>query len=184
MKFLKLFLGILVALIAIVLIISLLLPGSFDVQRTITIEQPKTVVYDYIKYLKNQDNFSKWTKIDPAMKKIFHGEDGTVGFVSAWSSDHKDVGKGEQEIIKIEEGLRIDYELRFIEPWESTSPAFMSVDSISATQTIVTWGFHGEMAVPMNLMLLFMDMEENLGDDLAGGLDNLKQILETSAVTD
>lgn len=178
MKFLKLFLGILVTLIVIVFIVASMVSGTYDVERTVTIEQPKTIVYDYIKYLRNQDNYSKWANIDPNMKKSFSGEDGTVGFISAWDSDHKDVGKGEQEIVKIDEGARIDYEIRFLEPWESTSPAFMSVDSVDSLSTNVTWGFHGEMPMPMNLMLLFMDMEEVLGNDLAEGLDNLKAILE------
>ena len=178
MKLVKLFLFVLVALVVVVFIVAAVVPGTYDVDRTVIIEKPKTLVYDYVKYLKNQDNFSKWANIDPGMKKDFRGKDGTVGFVSAWESDHKDVGKGEQEIIKIQEGSRIDYELRFIAPWESTSPAFMSVDSIDSSQTIVTWGFHGEMPMPMNLMLLFMDMEEMLGNDLAEGLDRLKIVLE------
>ena len=103
MKFVKLFLIVLVALVVVVFIVAAIVPGTYDVNRTVTIEKPKTLVYDYVKYLKNQDNFSKWANIDPAMKKDFRGEDGTVGFVSAWDSGHKDVGKGEQEIIKINE---------------------------------------------------------------------------------
>ena len=51
--------------------------------------------------------------MDPDMKKTYRGTDGTVGFVSAWDSEKDDVGKGEQEIIKITDGERIDYELRF-----------------------------------------------------------------------
>ncbi|WP_254500404.1 hypothetical protein, partial [Salmonella enterica] len=67
-------------------------------EREITINKSRQEVYDYIKYLKNQNNFSKWAKMDPAMKTEFRGTDGTVGFVSAWESAKKDVGKGEQEI--------------------------------------------------------------------------------------
>jgi hypothetical protein len=40
------------------------------------------VVYDYVKYLKNQNDYSVWAKIDPGMKTEFRGKDGTVGFVS------------------------------------------------------------------------------------------------------
>ena len=31
----------------------------------ITINQPKKTVFDYIRMLKNQDNFSVWAKMDP-----------------------------------------------------------------------------------------------------------------------
>lgn len=51
------------------------------------------------------------------MEHYFDGEDGTVGFVSGWKSNSSDVGSGEQEITGTTEGERIDYELRFIEPF-------------------------------------------------------------------
>jgi hypothetical protein len=92
-------------------------------------------VFDYVRLLNNQDNFSKWATMDPAMKKSFSGTDGTVGFVSAWESKKKDVGKGEQEIIKITEGQRIDYELRFKEPFEATDLAYITTEPISENQT-------------------------------------------------
>ena len=44
--------------------------------------------------------------------------------------------------------------------------------------TVVKWGFNGKMAYPMNLMLLFMNMEKMLGSDLEEGLANLKVVLE------
>ena len=85
---------------------------------------------------------------------------------------------GEQEIIKITEGKRIDFKLRFFKPFEATEPAFMTTDSISDNQTKVTWGFNGKMNYSMNIMFLFMDFEQMIGDDLQLGLTNLKTELE------
>jgi hypothetical protein len=70
-------------------------------------------VFSYLKLLKNQDNFSVWAKMDPTMTKTFKGNDGQVGFVSAWDSPMKNVGSGEQEILEIEENVKIVSELRF-----------------------------------------------------------------------
>jgi hypothetical protein len=56
----KKFLYIVIAIIALFLIVAAFVPKDFAVVRTIEINQPKTLVFDYIKYLKNQDNFSKW----------------------------------------------------------------------------------------------------------------------------
>jgi len=165
-------------LIVAVLVVAAFVPSEFLVVREVKINKPKSEVYDYTKLLKNQDNFSVWSKIDLNMKKEFKGVDGTVGFVSAWESENPDVGKGEQEIIAIDEGNRIDYELRFLEPFESTSPAYMIFNSVDSNTTSVQWAFDGEMPYPMNLMLLFVNMEEELGKDLSGGLTNLKEILE------
>jgi len=167
-----------VGLVALVLIIAAFVKKDYVVIRSVEINQPNHVVFDYIKHLKNQDNFSVWSKIDPKMKKTFTGIDGTVGFVSAWESENPDVGIGEQEIINITEGKRVDYELRFFKPWEMVSPAFMITEPLDEEKTRLEWGFRGHMNYPMNLMLLFMDMEEMLGKDLQDGLDNLKEILE------
>ncbi|MEN8192776.1 MAG: SRPBCC family protein [Bacteroidota bacterium] len=178
MKLIKNLIIFLIVLVIIVLVIAALVPSEFKVERDTTINKPTSVVFEYTKYLRNQENFSVWAKIDPNMKREYVGIDGTVGFISAWDSDHPDVGKGEQEITMIDKGKRIDYELRFLEPWESTSPAYLTFTSLDSVTTSVKWGFEGEMPYPSNLMLLFMDMDAELGKDLHQGLDNLKEILE------
>jgi len=165
-------------LIAIPLVLAIFTKKDYSITEEITINKPKIEVFEYIKHLKNQNEYSKWAMIDPDMEKTFKGTDGTVGFVSAWKSDNEDVGVGEQEIIAIEDGKRIDFELRFFVPFESNDLAYMTTESITDVKTKVKWGFNGKMDYPMNLMLLFMDFEGMIGDDLSTGLNNLKQKLE------
>ena len=69
-------------------------------------------------------------------------------------------------------------ELRFIKPFEATDNAYMTTEAINENQTKVKWGFNGKMTYPMNLMLLFMNMEKMLGDYILQGLNNLKTIEE------
>lgn len=178
MKTLKIIGLVLVGIIVLLLITGLFIDGNYAVEREVTINKSKQEVFDYVKYLKNQDNFSVWAKIDPAMKKEFKGEDATVGFVSAWDSENPDAGKGEQKIVKITEGERIDYELHFIEPFESTDFAYLATEAVNDSVTNVKWGFKGKMKYPMNLMMLAMNMEEMLAPDLQNGLNSLKTILE------
>jgi len=165
-------------IIALPLLIALFVKSNYAIEREISIDLNKPAVFSYLKYLKNQNNFSKWANIDPEMKKEYRGIDGTVGFVSAWDSTNEDVGKGEQEIINIVDGKRIDFELRFLAPFESTSPAYMTTEDTGNNTTLVKWGFKGHMDYPMNLMFLFMDFEQIIGADLQTGLDNLKVVLE------
>lgn len=179
MKLLKKVLVALAILIIIPLVIALFVTNDYAAQRSIVISRPNSEVFNYIKYLKNQNNYSKWASMDPKMKKTYRGTDGTIGFVSAWESQNDEVGTGEQEIKKITEGERVDYELRFIKPFEATEPAYMSTTPVSASQTKVTWGFSGHMKYPMNFMMLFMDIEKMIGDDLQIGLNNLKHVLES-----
>ena len=96
MKIIKKIVIALAILIAIPLIMALFIKSEYAVEREITISKPKQVVFEYVKFLKNQDNYSKWATMDPNMKKDYRGTDGTVGFVSAWESQADSVGKGEQ----------------------------------------------------------------------------------------
>jgi len=165
-------------IVATPLISALFLKKSYSVEREINIDRTKSDVFDYIKYLKNQDNYSRWAKMDPQMEKSYRGIDGTVGFISAWDSQNDNVGQGEQEISKIIEGERIEYELRFIKPFKSTSPAYMRIQTSHDNKTKVVWGMSGTMPYPMNLMMLFMNLEKMLNEDLDIGLRNLKAELE------
>lgn len=178
MKILKIILGSVGVLVTLVLIIALFVKKEYAVESEIVINKPKQEVFDYVKYLKNQDNFSKWIKMDPNVKKEYKGTDATVGFIAAWDSQDKNVGKGEQEITNIIEGNRIDYEIRFKKPFESTAPSYIITDSLSENQTKVKWGFKGKMPYPLNTMLLVMDMQKAIGNDLTIGLTNLKTLLE------
>lgn len=178
MKIILIILAVIAGIILLGLIIALFVKKDYSVERQVAIARPKQQVFDYIKLLKNQDNFSKWASMDPAMKKEYRGTDGTPGFVSAWESEQKNVGKGEQEILKIIEGERIDYEIRFIKPFEAKAQAYLVLESSGADKTIVKWGFQSRMNYPMNLMLLLTNMKRAIGEDFNTGLHNLKNILE------
>lgn len=177
----KIVLGIIIGLVGIILlllIVAAFTKKDYQVEREIVINKPKTEVFHYIKYLKNQDHYAKWIQLDPQAQKAYQGTDATVGFVSAWDSEHKDVGKGEQTITYIKEGERIDLDLHFIKPFEGLAKAYMVTETVSHDQTKVRWGFSSEMKYPMNIMLLFVNFEDLLGKDLDIGLNNLKAILE------
>ena len=178
MKALKWILIVVVSIIGLILLTALFVRKDFAVEKQIEINKPKQEVYNYVVLLKNQNNFGKWATTDPAMEKTFSGVDGTVGFVSAWKSENKNVGSGEQEITKIDPGKRIDYELRFKEPMEDTNMAHMTLDSIGENKTLVKWGFEGVMKYPTNITLLFLDFDKLIGGDFEFGLNKLKEILE------
>lgn len=178
MKILKFILIAIIGIVALLMIVALFTAKDYSAIREVTINKPKSEVFEYVKLLKNQDNYSVWANRDPEMKKDFRGTDGTVGFTSLWDSKNPDVGKGEQEILKIIDEERIEYEIRFIEPFASTSLAYLAVEGISETQTKVKWGFTGKMKYPTNLFLLTMDMEGMIGKDFQDGLNKLKMVLE------
>jgi uncharacterized membrane protein len=92
MEILKFVLIGLATLVALIMIIPLFTRKEIAVERKIVIDRPKSEVFDYVKLLKNQNNFSVWANKDPEMKKTFQGIDGTVGSISGWESKIKDAG--------------------------------------------------------------------------------------------
>ncbi|MBP6385378.1 MAG: SRPBCC family protein [Pseudarcicella sp.] len=178
MKTLKIILSILLLIVVIALITALFVKKDYTVVRVVTINKPKTEVFNYLKYLKNQEQYSPWSKMDPNMKQSYKGTDATIGFTSIWEGDDNTVGSGEQEITKITEGEKIELELRFIKPFASTCQAFFSTDSLAQNETKVTWGMAGTSPYPTNLMNLFMNMDEMVGTEFKKGLDDMKEILE------
>ena len=175
MKIVKIILGIIVAVVLLVLVIALIIGKDYTVEREIVINKPKQQVFDYIKQIKNEDNYSKWNMQDPNMKKEFRGTDGTVGFVYAWDGNDK-AGKGEQEIQQINEGESIVTELRFVKPFEGLAHTTMRTEAVSENETKVRWSFTSSMPYPMNIMKPLVTKMLAADQDLS--LQNLKAQLE------
>lgn len=172
------FLYILLGIVLLLIILYLLAPARYDVSRSIEVSRPAPEVFEYLKYLKNADDWSPWARKDPNMKKGFTGTDGTVGATSSWEGN-KEVGSGEQEITAIVDGKRIESELRFLKPWKSTSDAYLEVEPSGDSGSRVRWGFKGTNGFPMRLMMLFMNMDKMVGKDFEEGLASLKAKLES-----
>lgn len=176
MKIIKKILLVIAGIIVLALVAALFVSKEYSVRREITINKPSQEVFDYVKFIKNQEHYNKWVMMDPNMKKDYQGTDGTVGFVYAWDSQKDDVGKGEEEIKLLEEGKKINLEVRFKRPFEGLAMTEMTTEAISPTQTRVSWGMSGRSAYPMNLTNTLMD--GMLGADLEESLGTLKGILE------
>ena len=177
MYILLIILGIIGGIIALLLILALFAKKGYSVHREIVINKPVQEVFDYVKFIKNQDYYNKWVMRDPNMKKVFKGTDGTAGFIYGWNGN-KEAGEGEQEIKNIKNGERVDLEIRFVRPFAAVGYAEMLTSSAPGNQTHVKWGMSSSMKYPMNVMMLFMNMDKLLGKDLETSLNTLKGILE------
>jgi len=167
----------LLSVIALIILLGIIAPKNYSVQRSIVINKPVHETFRYLKMVKNQDQWSPWKKKDPNMKQQFTGTDGEVGFVSKWEGN-KDVGIGEQEITRIIRNDCIETQLRFFKPWKSESNGLLKVDSVENRKTKVTWGFSGKNKFPSNIFFLFFNMDKTVGQDFEEGLESLKIILE------
>lgn len=164
-----------VGVIALLLIIALFIRREHYVKREIIINAPRQQVFDYVKLLKNQDEFNKHAMAGPDRQREYKGTDGTVGFIYAWSGNKK-AGEGEKEIKNIIEGKRVETEIRFVKPMAATAYIIMETESLSDDQTKVSWSNAGTLKYPINIMIPMM--EKMLPKEMDSSLSNLKNILE------
>ena len=170
------FLYIILGLIALLFVAAAILPKSFLVSAETVINKPSSEVFNFVKHLKNQEKYSVWVMTDPHIKLDYKGTDGTVGFISSWSSENKNVGVGAQEMKAIKEGERYEVELRFEKPFKATHQAYTTTTAVDSHHTKVTTVFSGSNSYPMNLMSLMI--RKMLLKDMNKNMENLKSILE------
>ncbi|HEY2349311.1 MAG TPA: SRPBCC family protein [Puia sp.] len=167
---------IVVILLLIFLVFPLFIRRRYTVEKQVLIERSNLSVFDFVKMLGNQVHYNKWVMMDPQVKRTSKGTDGTVGFISYWDSQVKNVGKGEQEITHIDTGSKLDSTVRFEKPFKNTARVTMTTIPVTAGQTRVIWKMDGQNKYPMNLTNLFIP--GMLGKDMAESLGNLKSVLE------
>jgi len=168
---------VILAILVLFFLLTIIAPKKYNVSRSVEINKSIDEVYEYLRFIKNQDHWSPWKKRDPNMVQTDTGVDGTIGFTVHWDSDHKQVGSGEQEISNLEKNKRIEATLRFLKPFKSVSQGFFDLEE-TGSGTKVTWGFYGNHKVPVNVMMLFLNMDKLVGKDFEEGLSDLKIELE------
>ena len=166
---------VLLGIIVLLLIAAMLGRKEYNVQRSITITASKEKVFEFLKYLKNQELFNKWVMTDPNMKKHFTGVDGTVGFIYGWNGNKK-AGEGEQEIKAITNSEKIVTEVRFVRPFAGVANVCMATSGLADNLTKVDWSNQSKVIFPMNIMMPVI--EKMLSKDMDASLQQLKTILE------
>lgn len=151
---------------------------NYRVERSLEINAPRELVYEYVRYYKNFADWSPWQQLDPDMKATINGPDGEAGATYAWQGNSK-AGSGKQTI-KSASPDRIEQEIAFSEPFESTSPVTMTFEP-QGRKTKVTWVMDMHVAFPWNGLAMLTDVDAGVGRDYAVGLGNLKKICEKAA---
>lgn len=170
MKILKYILFVILGIIVLGLIIAIFVPREKTVGAETNINKPAQEIYDYVKFVKNQENYGYWNLQDPNMKKSSEGTDGQVGFKYIWESDV--VGNGTQTIVQLDEGKKVETELDF--GFGDPARSSIVLTPVSANETKVHYGIHLKSFYPANITFLLFDMS----DAFETSLQNLKNIME------
>lgn len=177
MKAGKIIILIFLALFGIVLILGAIGPKKVSVERSITIDQPVSMVFKYATNYNHTLEWNPWMDQDPKAKHTYTGKPGKKG--SRWTWEGEKIGKGYLEIQKVIPNQRVVSELKFIEPWESLSKDIRKFEE-TASGTKVTWITTSELSFPIERIVGFF-MEGMMGGDLEQGLKNLKAYCDKQA---
>lgn len=160
-------------------VVGLMLPRKFTISREVEVDKPAREVFEFMRMLKSQERYSTYVQADPSIKIGYRGTDGEVGAIATWDSDDKNVGKSEQEIKAIEDGRKIEIELRFSWPFQSVDPLTTEIEPLGPNRSRIRNTYAGKIRYPYNLLVWWVmaKVRENMQASLA----NAKAVLEGRA---
>lgn len=177
MKFLKPFFFFLLAVLAVTVVLSLLMPTQQKIERSATINAPAAFIYQQLIKLENFNTYSVWSQQDSTIKYTLTGSDGTVGASTSWTGDPEISGKGKIEIVLLEENKTIKHKLSFTQPKKGTAESAFTLNETNGVTT-VTWNFELATPRPWNIFNLFYSLDKNMGKDFEESLAMLKTAIE------
>ena len=165
----KLVLGILLVFIA----SNCFLSKDVIVERFIEIERPINQVFMKVANIKEWQNWDPWCTQDSTLKvtypSVIFGENAYRSWVS------EEYGSGEMTFTTIELNKLIEFDLQFLEPFESEAKAIISFEQIKG-ETKVSWSMYQEY--PFLLRVFGLLADNMIGPDFELGLQNLKSYVE------
>jgi hypothetical protein len=173
MKVLK-WVGIIVLLVIVLfVVIGLLLPSEFNVQRSVVINAEPEKIHLLVGDLERWPEWEPWRDEDPSMETTIHGASTGVGAKQTWTGDS---GSGELKFQRSDPQTGIAYGMYFNEG-EFASIGKMVYEPVDGG-TKVTWNWTGKLGRnPFNRYFGAM-MDSMIGPMFQRGLDKLKTQVE------
>lgn len=175
MKILRILLILVGALVLIALILGIVGPKTYDVNRSAIVPGTPEQVWPYVSDLKKMALWSPWAEKDTAMTVEYTGTDGAVGSMSSWSGN-KEVGKGSQTLAVLEPNSRMESTLVFVEPMAGQSTAYTLLKDTTGG-TYITWGMKGENGFVGKIFGSIFNMDKMMGKDFDRGLTKLTELV-------
>lgn len=169
------FLGILIVILFVgYLILCATSPAEMRIEKSTTINAPKSVVWNQMVDFNNYDHWSPWKEQDSTITSTITGTAGQPGHMSAWVSEKS--GSGNMTISSIN-GDTMRYDLHFLTPMEGIAKGW-SIAEEAEGAVKVTNGFSQECGFwsrGMNTLFVKKMLETNI----VRGLELLKEYCES-----
>lgn len=174
MKFIKWALGGLLALVALLAVGGMFLPGTFKVTRSVVVGAAADKVYPLIAEPRRWKDWSVWNRRDPGMTITYAGPESGVGAMWEWKS--KSEGDGRMTFTAAEPGRRAAFDLFFPDFGTTSRGELLLTPEGSGTR--ITWTMNGDMGKNPLFHWMALMMDGMVGKDFEAGLANLKTLAE------
>jgi len=165
---------IVIGVILLALLIALLSPSKYQIEKSIIIKSPQPRVMGMVSDLNFFKQWNPWQKMEPSATAVITGSPGKQGHKYEWNG--KKIGAGSLTIIDIDP-KHINFDVQFLRPWKSRAADNWLFEHWGASDTKVTWQNAGDLPFPM-ARLMWPMIRKNLDKQFVQGLNNLKAISE------
>ncbi len=184
MKILKNILLGLGTIIVLLVVVSFFLPAKAHLQRSTMVNASPEAVFAHIKDLKMWNTWSPWMEKDSTMTNTYDGPDGEVGQKSVWTSEK--VGNGSMVITETIPNEKLVTKLEF--DGRDGGVGTLLLEQVGDS-TKITWSLDSDLEntsawnKPMS-KYFFLALDGMVGGDFEAGLENLKELVESTPKTD
>ena len=173
MKLIKIILGIAVVVVAAFFVVGELLPGTYQVKRSVVIQAERERIHTLVGDLTAWPQWSPWLEGDPTIKTTLGPKTSGVGAHQSWTSKR---GPGELTFTESSVAGGIVYDMSFDQGRFRSQGALRYADASPGVR--VTWTMTGDNAGSLFGGYLALAMESMVGPDFERGLEKLKAAAE------
>lgn len=160
-----------------VLLLAALRPGTFRVSRSIRIQAPPDRIFPLINDLRAFGTWSPYERKDPSMKRVFSGAPAGTGSVYEFDGNSQ-VGKGRLTITDAKPLSSVTIALDMLTPIEARNVVDFSLTP-DGDATRVTWTMTGCNGFVGKVLGVFINMDRMVGRDFEAGLASLRDLAES-----
>lgn len=166
------------ALIALLIVVILMQPATFRVERSITMAAAPESAFAQVNDFHAWTAWSPWERLDPKMKRTYDGPTSGVGAKYAWLGNDE-VGEGRMTIEKSAPPSEVVIRLEFLKPFAATNTTVLTFEK-TAQGNKTTWAMDGTNTFVTKAFHLVANMDKMIGADFERGLAAMKVAAEAA----
>jgi len=175
MKYLKILLAVVAALVLAVLVYAMTLPSDISISRTIKINVPESYAFDYLYVLKNWVEWTTWKEFDSTLVYSYPGKSEGEGAKQKWNGEFSEAAALTFKTISAPE--KINFHLEW-NKGETSFSGYIKTKEMDRTHTNIEWVHYKNVGWNPFMRILGSMLDNVMGPNFDKGLKNLKKKLE------